>query len=402
MLERWDIPASSPTRPSRISHVRLDGGRIDVPRTDRGAFLAAYADAVLSASSGAQLHWVERTLRDERYRMFADFDVPLGDGQMLHPTADVLCIVMRALACLPEEMRVGPHESIAVCTRRASDEKVGAHLVWHDLRVDDSEAMRLRNLWVAACERQDAALADGRWDATIDAAVYRKNGLRMPWSRKRGDRDGSGVYIPSHVYLPARTKLSPLPTPPRTREDVIAQLEITVLYPSSSSSSASASMHQMHQMQPMNHHQPVHHVSVSSSSSSAMVDAAAREISHRWPGARVRECSSSESDVVILSCDDRRCEIAGRAHRSNHIFFELQRSRDSRDSRDSKNKWRIFQRCHAEACCGGRVYVCDLAAPRTAEQTSLDRVHQRRPESEVAAAAFDVLMNKLFPSAALA
>jgi hypothetical protein len=167
-----------------------------VPDPERAAFLEAYAAEVVA---GCPLHVVESTARGT-YRMFADIDLKAANeasGAAL--AAAVLDIAVSALPELPELSAAGT--AALVCSRGWSpkDGKIGIHITFESVRVDDEAALALRNEWVDRIASGPCS-GNGRdwWDATIDVAVYRNSGLRMPWSRKVGGCPRS-IYVPSHV-----------------------------------------------------------------------------------------------------------------------------------------------------------------------------------------------------------
>jgi hypothetical protein len=172
------------------THVFLDGGKAAVPLSVRAdpasGLLRAYAQDVVA---GRRVCMVERTMRGGTYRMFVDLDVT-----GLPSDASVAEVVREALAHAPAPLR-GPGARVVVCTRPWEAGKTGAHLVWGDAhRVDDRTALALRDAWAAQLERSGGREA-GWWERTLDAAVYRRNGLRMAWAHKR---DGAAVYSPTH------------------------------------------------------------------------------------------------------------------------------------------------------------------------------------------------------------
>jgi hypothetical protein len=194
-----------------LTHVFLDGGRAVVPAgAPRAQLLDVYAGAV---GANRPQHLVERTA-DATYRMFADLDIP-GD-------LDGSSIVERALRSLPPQLRVG---RVTVCMRRAvppghdggGGGKSGAHIVWESVVVDDATAQALRAAWLllvtgkAGCGvvtgKAGCGVVTGKagcdvagcgvdWAAVIDGAVYRRSGLRMAFSVKRG---GNTAYLPACV-----------------------------------------------------------------------------------------------------------------------------------------------------------------------------------------------------------
>lgn len=212
---RDDAQTQAQAQARTVTHVFLDGGKASVGPAHREAFhLACAADLV----AGRPLYVVERTIRGGSYRMFADFDVPLSllrlppdaDGGAELIGARLMAAVRRALELAPPQLRVG---EVVVCTRRAHEGKTGAHLTWQDdrARVDDRTATALRALWIDALilRQLDAEGAEGpegpeggsaiEWDRVIDASVYRRNGLRMPWSLKKRGASAAAAYAPTHV-----------------------------------------------------------------------------------------------------------------------------------------------------------------------------------------------------------
>ena len=167
-----------------LTHVFLNGGKANVPPEGLDEFYTLYASVVASGTNS--LYAVERTPRGALYRMFSDFDIALPtseDNGFLHTVLDEAFLHVPSRLC---------GEAFTLCVRQAHGNKVGAHMVWPGIAVDDTSAIELRNEWVAA-------LPPTRdWDHIIDAAVYKKNGLRMPWSLKRGG-DQKSIYVPWRV-----------------------------------------------------------------------------------------------------------------------------------------------------------------------------------------------------------
>jgi hypothetical protein len=182
---RRRAPPPAGSEPQTLTHVFLNGGRARVPPEAHDAFLAAYIDALMR---GEVLHLVERA--HGTYRMFADLDVR-APSEMVRADDVLKTAITHALRCLPPLLRVAAGDDILVLVRRGAA-KAGAHLVWPELYVDDRCALALRDAWARDCEREGAAAASTStataidWDTVIDASVYRRNGLRMPWSLKRG------------------------------------------------------------------------------------------------------------------------------------------------------------------------------------------------------------------------
>jgi hypothetical protein len=168
--------------------------------------------------------------------MFADLDVP---SEAPVGAAELEALVLEALEGAPDAL-LGPGgaDEVVVLTREWHGGKTGAHMVWSDgdHRVDDAVALALRDAWVDRLERrigrrlpsgeeswsegaleappgevressgdagasgESGASGEARdWGKIIDPAVYRSNGLRMPWSLKARGGDRRTAYVPTHV-----------------------------------------------------------------------------------------------------------------------------------------------------------------------------------------------------------
>lgn len=350
------VSAGAPKGAGALTHVFLDGGRASVPLSERstGLMRAYHADVC----AGRRVCLVERTLKGGTYRMFADFDKVEGD----------VGLVRRALERVPGPLRGGGGEArVAVCSRVDGDGeggKMGFHLIWNDAcRVDDDGAVALRDAWVSALDHEDP-LAEGSWGAIVDAAVYRRNGLRMPWSMKR---HGGSYYAPTH-----EATFSPAPGP---GGDVILtpvriSMDGDVL--NWLGRCSIAAWHPMDEADGMR----------SSFSTGVSLDArgpkrvtVAREEGRTRPGATARGCFvcaltrddlaqiraalprdkygddvslgatlwNATKTAVIVACSSRYCHLVERSHSSNHVFFEV-----------SRRTGKVVQRCHSQACVGKR------------------------------------------------
>ena len=334
-----------------VTHVFLNGGKASIERAeDREAFLRVYASDVVA---GRPLYAVERTV-GASYRMFADLDVPTagGDHRM------ILEIVRGALARAPAELRVG---EVSVCTRSAHEGKIGAHLVWSDLvRVDDERAMALRNAWVDALTLSSAPLQlllqeqqeqQIDWDKTIDASVYRRNGLRMPWSLKRGGSQ-LAAYVPTHVasWRDSRLEIDRWEEGEHDllEDDIYARLvRCSIAASDFASPKIARSDAKNKRKRPASlSSSSSENVELSPEEREAIRDVLPRDLYGDCEvGLRCFRWTRGDATGLSVSSTSRHCQAAGRAHRSNHVFFELVK-------KNKKGAVVIHQRCHkcAEAC----------------------------------------------------
>ncbi len=366
-LGRWlrRFGELDPKRP--LTHVMLNGGRASVPLAERGdGLLGAYAADV---AAGRPLHVVECTMRGT-YRMFADVDLKAPSG----PEADALLAGVLGVALdagsLPPQLRRG---RALVCSRTwdAMDGKIGAHVVWEDVRVDDAAAAALRDRWVCAiAEGPFAGQGIAWWDRTIDRAVYRANGLRMPWSLKVGGRT---VYAPTHAAdFGTAGELEPIvPAVPArpTRDAALAWLRRASLMACAPGEPGSG-------VPPYGPAavSPALEPSVAASDARRLADAGCAKAGAGAGGGRGRDgwagrTLTAEEDeqipglpavyrgrvtgvrlhrrddgavpgVATASLASRCCHIAGREHSHNHVYLVLHAD------------GRVAQRCHSGACVG--------------------------------------------------
>lgn len=186
----WLLARASDARPT---HLLLDGGRARVPDESAGAFLNAYAIAVVQ---GLRPCLVE--LRTPVFRLFLDLDVV---ERADHPLdfARVMTVLQRRVGATFEED--APRAVVCATPPAATADgglKAGRHVVWTNVWCTAATALALR---AAVVDDLQAELPDAcvkPWTAVVDACVFRANGLRMPWSAKA--RGGAGVYVPVEAW----------------------------------------------------------------------------------------------------------------------------------------------------------------------------------------------------------
>jgi len=391
----WVLAGSTTAAP--ITHVFLDGGKASVPAEARhgpGALTSAYARDV---AAGRPLYAVERTHVGGTYRMFADMDVPLAapedgddDGDDADPdegwdSLELLSVVGRALAALPKELTPGEKGvgEIVVCTRRWQDGKTGAHLIWEGLRVDDRTASALRGAWVARLAEAEPEAAEW-WDRTVDASVYRRNGLRMPWALKRGGT-ARAAYVPTHVFRPSREdalELAEVPAFSATDERAVvgwlrrtsimaaapgepgADLppfgpavddecisKLLLLMPLSCGGDAkkkpaAARKKSTKSVRKLKEEDEEGATSFPLSEEGRGALRAALPAVYGGGDTEIGACCRRLArGGVLVSCSSRFCHAAGREHGGNHVYFNV------------LGDGRVEQRCHSLKCAGASVDV---------------------------------------------
>lgn len=307
-----------------LTHVFLNGGKASVPDEVLPQLLGLYAEVV--SSDRNDLYMVERTPHNGKYRMFCDFDIPLKPGEDVDGNDRLREVLESAFAHIPTRLH---GFCFTLCVRQAHGGKVGAHLIWPDVAVDDAAALELRNEWVASLLRFCSA---SDWEHIIDAAVYKKNGLRMPWSMKRG-HDARSCYVPWRTLI-GRTG----------GVDLVDEVK-----PDAFAGNASMTYTWLERSTIRSHVIGDGHVITASRSSGAARDTKKRM---RLPSSAA--AAGSDEDCVLLTyeqseslrsllpspyasvefshmkkrgcayifpCESRHCLTAGREHTSNRVYF---------------------------------------------------------------------------------
>jgi hypothetical protein len=383
------VPAGAPS--AGLTHVFLNGGKARVPAHARSDFLDVYADAV---HHDERLYVVERALAT--YRMFADLDVRLADGGCERAQRELEAIIEVALSSLPQPLR---RSSVSVSVRGLSGGKTGAHLVWEDAVVDDGTASALRGEWVAACLEADPSRD---WGAIIDAAVYKRSGLRMPWSWKMGT-DRSAVYVPWRVARfgedPADLRLESM-----TQEacDVRSLLAMTTLHAegpinvhaasvdgqltasrcqlTATKQAAAAGPSRLELIPPR----------LEAKLRRVLADAGAAELA----AAKFTRAALLGRSALIVHTDSRFCRNVGREHRSNHVYLLAIRNGG-------------LHQCCFSASCGASGKRCKDARRKLSSSHPFDALIERRAvpdndEDDIGSEPADTRPSLKVPSAATA
>jgi hypothetical protein len=250
-----------------LTHVFLNGGKASVPDSARREFNEKYVDSLLS---GHDQFAVERTVGDV-FKMFVDIDIkspqmtissPHDDGgrangytaavQKTSKEDFVKEVAFTVLKHMPLSKTCGATLSFRVANdktkkrKRADgegegegkeqsstspnrhiplgdDNKQGAHIVWEG-QVDKIEAIKLRDACVNECRAIDASID---WDAMIDAAVYRNNGLRMIFSKKK---DSPSYYKPAYDWNATTQSMNEVATCGDFRTDMVNRVSTNSIH----------------------------------------------------------------------------------------------------------------------------------------------------------------------------
>lgn len=179
---------------ARPTHLLLDGGKACVPDDAAGAFLNAYALAVVRNLKPCVVE-----LRTKVFRLFLDLDIKTHRDA---PRLDLHKLVSTLQTCVVRFFKVDEPRAV-VCSTQPVDLgehiKDGKHVVWTNVWVTSSTALAFRE---AVLDDLQAALPDAcarPWESVVDSCVFKSNGLRMPFSAK--GRSSNATYTPSHVWV---------------------------------------------------------------------------------------------------------------------------------------------------------------------------------------------------------
>ena len=313
---------------SKVSptHVFLDGGKASVPISQRDKFMEMY---VKDLTEGTLMYVVERSCLSSR--MYADFDIKT---ELADPTDFMWNIINTSLDNIPDSLN---HGTITICTRSVSEGKIGVHLIWKDLRVTSGQAMALRDEWVDRL--QDMAIKDEDgidWGCIIDAAVYKNNGLRMPYSFKRG---GTSMYKPTHYYEDNHIQKyeSGIETLTLLGDSMIfACVSPSDEFSEKLSDYAEASNKQAKKTRVRK---------TTDSSSMPLPSDCMSTLEFLNENGIGSSCKYTDNESILVSSMSHTCRIAERDHTSNHIYYEVFRD------------GRVMQKCHSDTCKNKGVLV---------------------------------------------
>ena len=198
-LARWRVPAGgSGPAATATTHLLLSGGKLGVPESDAGAFLNAYALAVVRGERPCVVE-----IRTPLFGYFVDLDIRVRGEYPGDAALRAVCSVVAGAAGTAFEAVPARAVACRAALKTESDgsTKVGVHLHWPGTVVSSRGALAVRDVILASLKSAAASLTgfeDQPWDSVVDAAVYRGSGLRMAWSGKyAGDER---VYAPWLEY----------------------------------------------------------------------------------------------------------------------------------------------------------------------------------------------------------
>ena len=184
--------------PSNFSHLLLSGGRLLVPDDLHQAF---YLEILKAAKVRQEPIYLVEMPTLEGFRLFCELDLVLDDKEL--STSEIRTNILPPIQSAVRTLFPGKDTKVIVCTtapKRVNSKennqpavKNGIHLVWPEIIVNRTYAMKVRGAMLFNLSHLVLPAewsATGRttphegWEASLDKAVFDKNGLRPIWSRK--------------------------------------------------------------------------------------------------------------------------------------------------------------------------------------------------------------------------
>ena len=201
-LARWRVSSGSQTpatTTTTTTHLLLSGGKLAVPESDAGAFLNAYALAVVRGERPCVVE-----IRTPLFGYFVDLDIRVRGEYPGDAALQAVCSAVAGAAGAAFEELPGRVVACRAALKAESDgsTKVGVHLHWPGTVVSSRGALAVRDVILTSLKSSSSSSLAGfegqPWDSVVDAAVYKGSGLRMAWSGKYASDER--VYAPWLEY----------------------------------------------------------------------------------------------------------------------------------------------------------------------------------------------------------
>lgn len=183
-LEKWVLREKLyKVEGKKITHLKLNGGKLSIPENKIGRFQKLYAKDV----ENDVRHYLCET-KTETYKLFVDVDLldneALTDEMILRISGlihEVVCHYYRHLkpyvvvcTTTPKPISMNDYNYI----------KTGIHLIWPDIIVSHENVGWIRDAIIQYLIIKVGERPVDSWDKVIDDTVYKQNGLRMIYSNK--------------------------------------------------------------------------------------------------------------------------------------------------------------------------------------------------------------------------
>lgn len=290
-MDAWSVPKAPGT------HTLMNGGILYVQDEDMDAFFQVYINQLKEH----KLYVVEQKTNIFKFFVDLDYKAPdkLKDEALLAICEDIHDAIGSPGRCCIARAQPRPIKDPNGTTLIKS----GVHIHWPDLKVTKQEAITLRSKILIALPEVEEV----NWSDVIDSSVYGGSGLRMLWSHKK---PSGGPYIPWRTLSGEEFSKEP-------------NVETLALFSIRCSANEKAD----------------------NPAEVFLASEPIEEFIQRYlPGQRRTQVKKIQrfdegSDAWYVQSDSKYCESIRAEHKSNHVWFML-------------NKGRISQRCFNEECKG--------------------------------------------------
>jgi hypothetical protein len=287
-MDQWVVPKAPGT------HTLMDGGILFVLDEDMDAFFQVYIEQL----KNRKLYVVEQKTNVFKFFVDLDYKAPekLSDEFLLEICEKIHDSLGRPGRCCIARAQPRPIKDSLI--------KSGVHIHWPDLKVTKQDAISKRSKILLDLPRVDGL----NWSDVVDSSVYGGSGLRMLWSHKR---PSGGPYVPWRILGGEHFSKEP-------SVETLSLFSIRCLTDERRVEDEDEDIPE-----------------------SELIE----EFIQRYlPGQRrsqVRKIQRMEdgTDAWYIQTDSKYCERIRDEHRSNHVWFLL-------------NKGRVSQRCFNEECKG--------------------------------------------------
>jgi hypothetical protein len=204
--------------------------------------------------------------------------------------------------------------------------------------VGDDAALNVRDKWVRACLCASTSSPPYSWEDIIDAAVYKKNGLRMPWSMKRGG-DERSCYTPRCTYVfddsDNSFRVASVFDADTWRDAPTVRLWLE----QTSLMAAFGPIEKTPDTKPPARKRKTNETTDDTGLSPADVARLEAALPSQYSGCVFTNVRCGPSTLVI-GTDSKYCMTAGREHTSNHVYFV------------ARHDGGVYQCCFSKGCVG--------------------------------------------------
>lgn len=184
LLEKWILRENFfKTENKKITHLKLNGGKLSVPENKLLKFQKLYAKDIENDIP----HYLCE-MKTSTYKLFIDVDLldneALTDSTILEYSRLIHTIVVHYYPHLRPYLIICTTTPKPVSINEYNYIKTGVHMIWPDIIVSYENISWLREVIIQYLTNKLGNRSLETWDKIIDETVYKQNGLRMIYSNK--------------------------------------------------------------------------------------------------------------------------------------------------------------------------------------------------------------------------